>query len=130
MKDTPESMQFADSLHKKYPRLFNKPIHIDHHPGWYPIIEDLVDELNEISLHYTENSITFQCIRDKLGGLRCYVEYHLPTDEIFDIEQTIRKYEKRSLKICEECGKKGKVCSPKLSQFATLCQECFIKQEG
>lgn len=129
MKDTPESIEFSNNLYKKYPRLFKKPVHIDHHPGWYPIIEDLAEDLYELSLQFTENSITFQCIRDKLGGMRCYVEYHLPGDEIFEIEQIVRKYEKMSLKTCEECGKKGKVCVPKLSWFATLCNECLSKYE-
>jgi len=124
MQDTEESIALAKKLYDRYRRIFKKQIHIDHHPGWYPIIEYLTHDLYELSLEYSEGSINVECVRDKMGGLRYYVEYHLPDEEIMEIEKLIRKYEKQSLKTCEECGESGSMCSPKIFWFVTLCAKC------
>lgn len=71
-------------------------ITIDINGGWYPLVIELIKELNENGWNKQVS-----CIKQKYASLRFYIDE--PLDEI------IEKYEERSGHICEICGEKGKI---------------------
>jgi hypothetical protein len=94
--------------------------------GWYSLIYDLSWN---ITLHndYNEgHSPTVQAIqvKEKLGKLKFYVE---PYDE--EVQKWITETENKSEKICEVCGKEGKLRGDELINekrdgwYRTRCEE-------
>lgn len=71
-------------------------ISIDINGGWYPLVIELIRELNENGWNKQVS-----CIKQKYASLRFYI------DEPFD--EIIEKYEERSEHICEICAEKGKI---------------------
>lgn len=95
--------------------------------GWYPIIEDLSKQLDEICPGWT-----LAQAKEKFGILRFYVD--VPDDyswhpSYWDDPLTIAilDAEYRSSQTCEECGKDGKKRGIGESYFwaKTLCEECY-----
>ena len=61
-------------------------------------------------------------VKEKFGGLRFYydpTEIEI-TDQIFDL---VTRAETESYKICEECGKPGKLRNK--GWYVTLCNKCY-----
>ena len=79
--------------------------------GWIPLVEELAEKLAEV---YPEYKITQ--IKEKFGGLRFYVSGM--TEEGWKL---IDEAERKSLTICEVCGKLGKI--RKGGWWKTLCDE-------
>ena len=93
--------------------------------GWFKLIKRLSEDIDREIRRLTEDVCKDFCVvevKEKFGGLRFYVNY-TPTDKIYEL---INKAEKESYKICEECGKKGKLRN-KLSWWQTLCDKCLQK---
>lgn len=118
--------KFCENLHNKYGRIFSQIPYIECDGGWFEIIDELSEKLNEVAQQYSEGTISVVQIKEKFGGLRYYVDYAdgLPPEDIFDIEQVIRKYEHLSYKTCSHCGKDGSVCARRSNWVSTLCPEC------
>ena len=70
--------------------------------GWYPLIIELLDQLQEISDREEEFDVEVLQVKEKFGELRVYVNYE--TDEITEL---IDKYAQRSRITCEVCGETG-----------------------
>ena len=81
--------------------------------GWRPLVEKLVDDIIKID----KNVEIAQC-KEKFAGLRFYI--YGGNKEINDI---IEEAEQKSYKICEKCGKPGRL--RKNGWLKTLCDKCF-----
>ena len=87
--------------------------------GWFDLIYQLSKELTEELKKdkSLEEDVYVVEVKEKFGGLRFYIT--CGTDRIFDI---ITKYEEKSYKTCEICGKKGKL-SVIGGWYRTLCKK-------
>ena len=122
------SSEFSNKLYSKYSRLFSDAPHITCGPGWYDLVEQLTEELYNASLDYCIESVIVDTIKEKCGGLRYYVHYNLPEEEITELEQIIIKFEKYSRQICEWCGHEGDIDKGSLYWMPNLCNNC--KKDG
>ena len=86
--------------------------------GWFPLVEKLCKIINkEIKINPVLKGIHTVQIKEKFGGLRFYI--YGSNDKIND---AIAKAEDESFKICEKCGKRGKLRDDKY-WMQTLCNE-------
>ena len=122
--------EFCNNLYTKYNRLFYKIPLVNCPKGWQEIVEELIEELYTISLQFKDGSIKVCQIKEKLGGLRCSVDYNLPGNQIFEIEQAILKWEKYSYKICTECGSIENIIMAKNCLQNTICVKCKEEHDG
>ncbi len=119
--------EFCEMLYAKYGRMFYQTPYIECPDGWHEIIEGLTEELYSASLQFKEDGIKVSQIKEKFGGLRYYVDYDLPDEQIVEVEQIIRKWEKFSYKICADCGSEENVVQSKKYWESTLCTDCLEK---
>ncbi len=109
----------------KYPKIFDKTVM---NIGWYapeswiPMIDEVCQKIQDwCDTQPVEAQIMCQQMKEKFAGLRFYVNF--ATDEIYDI---IRKCEKQSYELCQECG-----CTDNLGMtkgwMTILCKSCAIK---
>ncbi|MBV8328336.1 hypothetical protein [Chryseobacterium sp.] len=68
--------------------------------GWYPLVIDLIRELND---HGWDRKVS--CIKEKYAELKFYT-HHEYASEIYTI---IEKYGAKSEHICETCGERGEI---------------------
>lgn len=113
-------------LIKKFPRMFrgvNKSpreslmcFGFECGDGWYNLIKNLCKKLEKI-----DPDIEVFQVKEKFGGLRFY--FAPAWDEAFDIAT---KAEQQSYKICEKCGKPGRLRDDKDGRvwLKTLCDKC------
>ena len=103
---------------------FGEP-YLECNEGWYPIIFELFNKIQDIIDTYPENesykNFQFSQIKEKYGTLRLY--YYGGDDKI---ESLIYEYEDKSDSICENCGKLGKM-TEKYHWYKTLCDDCYDK---
>jgi len=115
--------EFGDKLVKDFPELF---IYKDDlrkslmqygaecQPGWFPMIYELTKKVSDIAKRDKTETQVVQ-IKEKFGGLRYYIN-----SGTYDILKLVGKYEDKSYKICEVCGKPGKIDESK-HWLRTLC---------
>lgn len=77
--------------------------------GWSSLVNEVYDKL-------PERVIVVQ-VKEKLGGLRIYVEY-----ADLDFLHFLVKIENRSLETCERCGEAGETRAG--GWLKTLCDSC------
>ena len=103
--------------------------------GWYSIIYDMC---REIAKKYAEDNTVPDIFPDRIGekyGELCVCFYYdISSDSNFklkklhdDIYSIINKYENKSIKVCEYCGKSGKLRED-LNWIKTLCGKCYVKE--
>ena len=124
-------------LFEKYP-IFRKPINLEVNDGWFRLIDSLAGEIMKI---YSDNNMSINLVvmqvKQKYGQLRFYYcfDYFIEDYDYdrFDelnisdlIFEAVRKAEEKSLYICENCGKHGKLRNES-SWIVTLCDECNKK---
>jgi hypothetical protein len=86
--------------------------------GWYPLIRETLDKIQAIvdrdgfDLEITE-------VKEKFGELRIYTSIYIE-----EIEDIIEEATNKSTKICELCGKPGKLHNVN-GWWSTLCEECL-----
>lgn len=85
--------------------------------GWHPLVKPLIDAVASV-----EGEI-FQ-IKEKFGSLRFY--YSVPRKFFAEIDALVCKAEAESTKVCEECGKPGKLGGK--YWLKTYCPDC--RNEG
>lgn len=85
--------------------------------GWYPLIEELFDKIQElVNINSEYSDLEVVQVKEKFGTLRVYLNYYYP-----EIENLINEYEEKSAHICEVCGRKGKVCVHNF-WYKTVCR--------
>jgi len=82
--------------------------------GWFDLIYDLSKKIVKL-----DPKVEAEQVKEKFGSLRYYINRN-KNDKVFKL---IDEYEKKSGKICENCGKRGK---PRCISgwFSTLCNKC------
>lgn len=99
--------------------------------GWFDLIDELLSKIKELD---PENTVKVVQIKEKFGGLRVYTMGALALDifgldkielgsERLSILNLTTEYEKKSLSICEVCGKSGKLRKTKGGYYKTVCDE-------
>lgn len=112
-----------------YPIVFG----FEHDDGWYDLLDDLLGKIEKLD---TDKTLRIIQIKEKLGGLRFYTagtpirmdimnmgsfEMGESTDEK-QIHEIIDDAEEKSYRICEVCGKPGKLCTTG-HWVKTLCRD-------
>jgi hypothetical protein len=114
--------QKEDKLFALYPKLFPNGRKVDPmlslmcfgfecDDGWYKLIKKLCKDITA-----TGDKCTVVQVKEKFGGLRFYIE--AGSSKVYEL---ISKAESDSFKICEVCGKPGKVEGT--GWFKTVCKK-------
>ncbi len=85
--------------------------------GWFELVYELSREIMEHCAASGETVPLVVQVKEKFGALRFYADN---TSEA--IEDLIRKYEERSLGICEISGTPGELCGRR-NWLKTLCEQ-------
>lgn len=93
---------------------------IDCGPGWWPLIRECADALQDIDDQY----LIYQ-IKEKFGTLRFYFSTSDPSREQ-QMRRIVKEFEKRSASTCEESGSQGQLMI-KHGRYRTL-HSSFIEQ--
>lgn len=110
-------------LKENYPELYEKPISFECDDGWFDLINELSKELESLIIRLkitypNENFFPYATqVKEKFGTLRFYLSSE--TDEMSNL---IEKYEIKSEKICEICGKEG-LLDTKAYWYVVRCQK-------
>ena len=123
-------LELQNKIFKRFPKFFaNKDLDmtqtcmvwgLECGGGWYQLIWDTCEKIeNYIRSHPLDYEFRFDQVKSKFAGLRMY---HNGNDKICEITD---EAERLSVKICEECGKPGKVIGG--SWIYTMCEECANK---
>lgn len=110
---TPEKRNLITST---YPKIFSQPCELSVGDGWYQIIFDLCQKLQQESDTPHTEQITATQVKEKFGGLRFYVDY--ATDVQYAL---ITEAEDLCEKTCEVCGAPGTARTG--GWIKTLCDE-------
>jgi len=95
--------------------------------GWFDIIYKLCDDIKSYYKNKIPEHFYVVQVKEKFGGLRFYI-----TAAPKEIHDMIANVEATSYKICEKCGKPGKL-RDKLPWWLTLCDKHFkekVKEDG
>jgi len=84
--------------------------------GWFKLLWELCARIEDEMKREPSKEFMVAQIKEKFAGLRFYV--YGVNDKIREL---IDGAENKSLKICEECGKKGKIVKIR-GWFITLCK--------
>jgi hypothetical protein len=89
--------------------------------GWYPLIEELFDKIQDfIDANPKWSDLELLQVKEKFGELCVYTSG--TCDEILDM---IDAYAKKSIHICEVCGKPGTLQDIGGHWYKTICKECL-----
>ncbi len=91
---------------------------IDVKDGWLSLVNELCGALEATGIAFK-----ISCIKEKFGGLRCYVDFEgsasdADYNKAWDI---IAQYEDKSLSVCQECSKPGLLRES--GWIRTLCKD-------
>ena len=90
--------------------------------GWWPLVEPIYNRIQE--LNKAGSHIEIVQVKEKCGELCMYVSG--APEEIHDM---IREAEKKSVHVCEHCGKPAERVISKSSWIYTLCPDC-LRERG
>ena len=115
------SSELSKIIHESFPKLFSFEhygkeyfVGIETEDGWYDLIKELSGKISAI-----DPEAKVHQIKEKFSTMRYYCSY--TNDRVSDL---IREYEQASAKICEICGKGGKVRND-LGWIKTLCEKHY-----
>lgn len=89
--------------------------------GWYGLVDEIMCKMKEKG--YVDEDFKVVQVKEKMGGLRFYVD-GLKSTEVYSY---LMDLEGKSYKICEDCGKAGKLRDQRM-WIKTLCDECDKKR--
>jgi hypothetical protein len=92
---------------------------IEHNDGWFDLLWRLFEGIEKILEQ--DSGFRIMQIKEKFGTLRIYTNF---TSDLIDT--LINKAELESEKICEDCGKKGKVVEYN-GWLRCQCSKCLKK---
>jgi len=110
--------KFDKEFFDKFPLLYKNCNFIGCDNGWYDLLYELSEKLENILKNNSSVSITVDQIKKKFGGLRFYTSSN--TDSVYEI---INEYEAKSYQTCEFCGKQPATQNGK-SWIRTTCDYC------
>ena len=90
--------------------------------GWWPLVKPIIDRIQE--LNKVGANIAITQIKEKWGELCIYVSG--APEEIYEM---IRNAEKKSVHICEHCGKPAERVISRSFWIYTLCPECLRERK-
>lgn len=132
--------QHRKDLKRKHPEIFPEfdplfpdnmkmPFYFAIGDGWYALVNALCYKI-EVICNDAKVPIP-QCvqIKEKFAGLRFYIGMvdGAASEKILD---ATAEAEERSFKICEGCGKKGRIRVSETGWYKTLCIKCTQKRFG
>lgn len=88
--------------------------------GWHPLIEETLDLIEQQDL---PDYFEITQIKEKFGELLIYCNVYFDA-----IEDIIESATKKSITICEYCGKSAKLRLINDWWFTTLCDKCLQKR--
>jgi len=88
--------------------------------GWYDIIDKACSSLTKLS-EESGAIIELAQVKQKFGGLRMYLDIIDDKNIQEEAYKIVEEAESKSFKVCEVCGKPGKI--RKKSWIQTLCDE-------
>lgn len=120
---------FTKSMINRFPGLFSMDSDdaiarygIEIFPGWFTIVERMVDQINVFSSQYGYGeSLRITQIKSKFCILRCTT-----TIQDDDLDQLIDQYVQQASEICERCGMPGKIRANRRWKMV-LCDGCEVK---
>lgn len=68
--------------------------------------------------------IAYAQVKEKYGSLRVYLSKHSP-----ETDKLIRAAERKSLRTCESCGRRGSLHRSERGWLRTLCESCAGEHE-
>lgn len=86
--------------------------------GWFDLIRKTCKKIKPLTVK--DEDFRFNQIKEKFGELRMYTETYIE-----EVEDIIDEATEKSLKICETCGKPGKLRETKSHWFLTACDKCY-----
>ena len=90
--------------------------------GWFPLVYETLDKIQAI-VDRDRLDLEITQVKEKYGELRVYT-----TCYINEVENIIDEATRKSVTICERCGKEGKRVQVK-GWLMTRCDECFRIQK-
>ncbi len=114
--------ELTDKLFKKYPAIYKNhdtglmQYGVSVGDGWYPLIDVLSGLLTEQPI-----DITAVQVKEKFGALRFYIDTIHSEENSDFIGGLCYMAEFLSMVICDECGKRGRLC--KAAYLCTRCDE-------
>lgn len=123
--------ELQEKLYNKYPQFFIQKDYdmsetcmcwgINCNEGWFNLLDELIGKIVK-----AEPKTEAVQIKEKYGILKVYV-----TKGSQKVENLIDKYEEKSSKVCEDCGKSGKLHDIE-GWLYTVCDECkkIIEKES
>lgn len=127
--------EFVEKLHQDFPNLYRNKIDIGVGNGWYSLIRDLSQKLENIILEDISKGVPGNelCrpiqIKEKFGSLRYYI-LGKTNDNYY---KEIRIAEKISGETCENCGDKANnnyIYKKNHYWHLTLCAKCHEKRDN
>lgn len=107
--------ELENQIHKDFPALFSRPMHLEIGDGWYKVLRGLC-----VDLMAQPKPPKFTQIKEKFGTLRVYLDGYS-----FHSDRVVRVAEAASAVVCEWCGEPGEMRSG--NWLITLCDSCHVK---
>lgn len=91
-------------------------------PGWYKIVTDLLDKINEYNKE--DDLVSILQIKEKFGGLRVYTYFSNNVSDLIkeEIQDLIDEASKKASTTCDICGCSGAMLSTK-QWMRTTCEK-------
>ena len=89
--------------------------------GWFDLLWKLCEDIDKVLKEEKIRDFEIVQVKEKFAGLRFY-----PRGAIDKIWKLVAKAEKKSFKICEECGRRGRLYGSGC-WLKTLCKKCAKK---
>lgn len=120
-----EYLQKLEILCARHASLKLHPLAITCGPGWFPLIDAALQELDRLKKLAPHLQFTFLQATEKFGALRLYIG--VPNGTRADVEAVgalISQTEHRSKTVCERCGAAAAV-REWAGWLSTRCTTCF-----
>ena len=119
-----ERFPFYEAKSLRTGKKLGLPIGASFSGGWYDILYQLCEKIEEDLKQYPNPNFCFEQIKEKYGGARFYISSTPPNSKINDY---INEAEQESYETCEQCGSKEDVELISQGWWRTICNKCNRK---